>query len=59
MEITEFIIHAFIILGIILIILVILYFLSNQMWAMQLLKNKCIVDCIEINRQAGQNICVC
>jgi uncharacterized membrane protein len=55
---TEIMFHVLMIISLVLLICLILYWLGNQMWAMQLLKNKCIAECIEINK-LNPNTCVC
>jgi hypothetical protein len=55
----EILVHILIVLTILLLLILILEYLAEQMWVVSLLKNQCIADCIEINKQAGQNICVC
>lgn len=42
----------------ILILILLIYFIGTQAWAMQLLKNKCIAECIEINK-LNPGTCVC
>jgi len=47
------------ILFLFLIAFLILKEMGQLIWMMGELKNKCIAECLEINKQAGQNICVC
>ena len=50
MEKLDILFHILSILSMIGILILILYWLGNQMWAMQLLKNQCIAECLEINK---------
>jgi hypothetical protein len=56
--ILEIIINALMILFLIGTICLILIWLGNQMWIMQLLKNQCIAECLEIN-ELNPMSCVC
>ena len=56
---TELIMDVLMIILIIVIIIYILYWLGTQIWVMQFLKNKCIVECLEFNKLNNNTVCVC
>lgn len=58
MKKLEILFHALVILGLLLLIVLILVVLSNEAWAMNLLKNQCIAECLELNK-LNPNTCVC
>jgi len=43
---------------IILVIITMFYFIGTQVWEMQILKNECIAQCIELNK-INPLTCVC
>jgi len=55
----EILFHVLMIIALIVIIVAILMWCGEQAWIMAELKNKCIAECVEINRNAGSSICVC
>ena len=55
----EWLFLILIIIFMILSVLVILIWVGQQLWAMELLKNQCIAECMEINKKAGEFLCVC
>jgi len=58
MEKIEILIQILILITLILLIIAILYYLGTQSWAMQILKNKCVAECFEINKLNPYS-CVC
>ena len=55
----QLLLHLVFIIGMILILIWVIYRLGQETFVLQQLKNKCIAECFEINKQAGELICVC
>ena len=50
MDKIDILIQVLMTIALILIIISIFYYIGTQAWAMQLLKNQCIAECLEINK---------